>query len=788
MGQTQSLQVPEGMSKGKLLLAANTLKLKRAAASASEGQRSSGDPLPPAGAACFPGEAFHPHLSGPPLSPCEAERVACAESLGLIGSPPSVELGNILQLVCSIFGTRSALIGLFGDMRIWVKDAHNFELGDFPWRKSFCAWTLSSPEPQALIVRDAHADARFHDHEYVKAGAIGFYAGIPLVASNGHRLGTLCCADPSPREFDERQCQILANFASVVAKELEKAVFVPAHRQRGHTLAARAADAAPLAPEPERGIDFSYDSMLCVDAAADGKPWVVVHANTAAEEVLGVPCQDLLGRQLWSLFEVPGGAGAALAAQRGVRQAASQGSPFFVSRAASLERPGEHYDMFFKPVDQACPWLTIPTYIPDAPATCAATSQFFVTLHRCTNEDGSGGSPSAGASPTASSSASGSGGSSPLPAKSVGSGGRDSTSGGGMVRSAGPGARAACAIKGLKLGVQIACGSYGRVYRGSYFGTKVAVKVLESEAVTRRDPATGASLEAVLSRGLCHPNIVQTLAWKEVRGQARAPRASNELVGESMSPAVGPKQPPRAPAGAHLPFEEHQHEAQDQDQEQDAQTWMVLEFCDKGCLQDAVDQGWLRSAPSYLSGRVDIAMVMVTAAEIAAPMAYLHSLDLVHGDLSAFNVMLTSQGAAAGALGRGFTAKIADFGLARSMDHSSRIETRTYGTLAYMAPEVLEHNIVSKAADVYSFGVLLWQMCEGSRPWAGMSHCAIVRAVCSGERQLQFGDHTPDVIQTLALACLSHEPRDRPTFDDIIDVLGPVAAALRAQWEEEQEE
>lgn len=56
---------------------------------------------------------------------------------------------------------------------------------------SFCAWTMANPTPQALIVLDARADARFADLPLISRGDIGFYAGTPLIASNGHRLGTL---------------------------------------------------------------------------------------------------------------------------------------------------------------------------------------------------------------------------------------------------------------------------------------------------------------------------------------------------------------------------------------------------------------------------------------------------------------------------------------------------------------------------------------------------------------------------------------------------------------------
>ncbi len=63
--------------------------------------------------------------------------------------------------------------------------------------------------------------------------------------------------------------------------------------------------------------------------------------------------------------------------------------------------------------------------------------------------------------------------------------------------------------------------------------------------------------------------------------------------------------------------------------------------------------------------------------------------------------------------------RAADFGLSRNMDVQTRVETRTYGTITHMAPEVLRANIVSRAADVYSFGVILWELAAGCRAWVG---------------------------------------------------------------------
>ncbi len=65
-------------------------------------------------------------------------------------------------------------------------------------------------------------------------------------------------------------------------------------------------------------------------------------------------------------------------------------------------------------------------------------------------------------------------------------------------------------------------------------------------------------------------------------------------------------------------------------------------------------------------------------------------------------------------------------------------------------------------------------------PWGGMGHAAIVAAVVGDRRRLQFTAATPDGVALLANAAMAYEPAERPTFQDILDVLAPLEAALTA--------
>lgn len=98
------------------------------------------------------------------------------------------------------------------------------------------------------------------------------------------------------------------------------------------------------------------------------------------------------------------------------------------------------------------------------------------------------------------------------------------------------------------------------------------------------------------------------------------------------------------------------------------EVWMVLEYCNRGTLSDAIQRGWLLSVKDGAPqpGHVNMLRAITTAREVAGALEYLHSQNVLHGDLNGNNILLA--GAAVSPDGqdqRGFTAKVADFGLSR---------------------------------------------------------------------------------------------------------------------------
>jgi hypothetical protein len=72
------------------------------------------------------------------------------------------------------------------------------------------------------------------------------------------------------------------------------------------------------------------------------------------------------------------------------------------------------------------------------------------------------------------------------------------------------------------------------------------------------------------------------------------------------------------------------------------------------------------------------------------------------------------------------------------------------------------------------------QMAASSRAWAGLSHQAVVHAVCVERLQLAFPQDTPEAVVMLGEACLAYEPSERPSFQDIVDVLMPLSEVLQS--------
>ncbi|EFJ53024.1 hypothetical protein VOLCADRAFT_54935 [Volvox carteri f. nagariensis] len=85
-----------------------------------------------------------------------------------------------------------------------------------------------------------------------------------------------------------------------------------------------------------------------------------------------------------------------------------------------------------------------------------------------------------------------------------------------------------------------------------------------------------------------------------------------------------------------------------------------------------------------------------------------------------------------------------------------------------MPAETLRDGVISKATDVYSMGVLLWQLYTSSRPWAGLRHGQIIVMVVTQNARLRFPPGCPPAYEDLAMACMDPDPSCRPPIENVL--------------------
>jgi serine phosphatase RsbU (regulator of sigma subunit) len=171
-------------------------------------------------------------------------RVRALEDLGVLDTGPERRFDRITGLAHRLFGVASAAITLIDQDRQYVKSSGGVKLLPGPRDEAFCDRTIR--QPGTLVVADASLDARFADNPLVTGERhVRFYAGHPLEAPGGHRVGALCLLDDRPRTFSEAERALLQELAEWVQQELTRSAelehaaavqrgLLPARRPRIH--------------------------------------------------------------------------------------------------------------------------------------------------------------------------------------------------------------------------------------------------------------------------------------------------------------------------------------------------------------------------------------------------------------------------------------------------------------------------------------------------------------------------------------------------------------------------
>jgi Tol biopolymer transport system component len=187
----------------------------------------------------------------------------------------------------------------------------------------------------------------------------------------------------------------------------------------------------------------------------------------------------------------------------------------------------------------------------------------------------------------------------------------------------------------------------------------------------------------------------------------------------------------------------------DIDETNDGQMFIVMDLYQGGTLKKKIE-----------AGPLGIIEALEHALQIAEGLAEAHKRGIIHRDLKPANVMIAESG----------VAKIVDFGLAKLVGMTKLTRTgSTLGTIAYMSPEQLQGVEVDARADIFSFGVVTFEMLTRQLPFQGDHEAALMYSIINEEPQSieKYRRDAPPVIVNLIERCLEKNPADRyQTFQD----------------------
>ncbi len=195
----------------------------------------------------------------------------------------------------------------------------------------------------------------------------------------------------------------------------------------------------------------------------------------------------------------------------------------------------------------------------------------------------------------------------------------------------------------------------------------------------------------------------------------------------------------------------------------------MTEYLAGGSLFDLLHPRQRASKPSP-APRLGLLRVLRYAEGICSGMRYLHSRGVIHRDLKSGNLLLDEKD----------NIKLGAFGVSRRL--SSRCESMTAetGTYRWMAPEIILHGRYDQSIDVYSFGIVLWEMFSGELPYDNLTPVQAASAVVEANLRPAIGADVPCSLGDVMRTCWVSDSAKRPTFEVLLTEL----QALRCAEEE----
>lgn len=176
-------------------------------------------------------------------------------------------------------------------------------------------------------------------------------------------------------------------------------------------------------------------------------------------------------------------------------------------------------------------------------------------------------------------------------------------------------------------------------------------------------------------------------------------------------------------------------------------------------------------------GAFKLPSLLKVAIDVSKGMNYLHQNNIIHRDLKAANLLMDENE----------VVKVADFGVARVKSQSGVMTAET-GTYRWMAPEVIEHNPYDHKADVFSFGILLWELLTGKLPYEYLTPLQAAVGVVQKGLRPTIPKNTHPKLAELLERCWQQDPALRPDFSEIILILQQIADLVSAEGDEKRKD
>jgi len=172
-------------------------------------------------------------------------------------------------------------------------------------------------------------------------------------------------------------------------------------------------------------------------------------------------------------------------------------------------------------------------------------------------------------------------------------------------------------------------------------------------------------------------------------------------------------------------------------------------------------------------------LAVTIAKDIASGMSHIHKENIMHCDLAARNLLVSLKGKDQ------YVIKVADFGLSHiSESDNYNLKAEAKFPIRWSAPEMMTRGQVSKASDVWSFGVVVWEILQFEKPYSEIaSNSEVMKKVCNEGLRLARPTRIqiPDELWEIIQSCWQLDPKSRPTFEQLYQRLADLDARMNKE-------